>query len=100
MHSRHHRYSWIPAFAITLTVYVAISLVTSVLVNIANRRFALVDLPGTYSLLSTSVDEQIARDNGGEHCHAVAAVPGHHDLQTAFEDRLGEIHHRFASRCD
>jgi ferrous iron transport protein B len=26
------------------------------------RRFKLVDLPGTYSLLSTSVDEQIARD--------------------------------------
>jgi ferrous iron transport protein B len=26
------------------------------------RRFKLVDLPGTYSLLSTSVDEQVARD--------------------------------------
>jgi len=33
----------VPAFAITLTVYVAISLVTSVLVNIANRRVALVE---------------------------------------------------------
>lgn len=33
----------VPAFAITLTVYVAISLVTSVFVNIANRRFALVE---------------------------------------------------------
>ncbi len=28
----------------------------------AGRRFKLVDLPGTYSLLSTSTDEQIARD--------------------------------------
>ena len=28
----------------------------------ANKRFKLVDLPGTYSLLSTSLDEQIARD--------------------------------------
>lgn len=28
----------------------------------ADRRFKLVDLPGTYSLLSTSVDEEIARD--------------------------------------
>jgi ferrous iron transport protein B len=28
----------------------------------ANERFKLVDLPGTYSLLSTSRDEQIARD--------------------------------------
>ncbi len=28
----------------------------------AGRRFKLVDLPGTYSLLSTSVDEQVARD--------------------------------------
>ena len=28
----------------------------------AGRRFKLVDLPGTYSLLSTSLDEQIARD--------------------------------------
>ena len=27
-----------------------------------DRRFRLVDLPGTYSLLSTSVDEEIARD--------------------------------------
>ncbi len=27
-----------------------------------NRRFKLVDLPGTYSLLSTSTDEEIARD--------------------------------------
>jgi ferrous iron transport protein B len=27
-----------------------------------NKKFKLVDLPGTYSLLSTSVDEQIARD--------------------------------------
>jgi len=27
-----------------------------------NKRFKLVDLPGTYSLLSTSLDEQIARD--------------------------------------
>lgn len=27
-----------------------------------SKRFKLVDLPGTYSLLSTSVDEQIARD--------------------------------------
>ena len=28
----------------------------------ADRRFKLVDLPGTYSLLSTSTDEEIARD--------------------------------------
>jgi Fe2+ transport system protein B len=28
----------------------------------AGKRFKLVDLPGTYSLLSTSLDEQIARD--------------------------------------
>lgn len=28
----------------------------------ADRRFKLVDLPGTYSLLSTSLDEEIARD--------------------------------------
>jgi len=28
----------------------------------ADRRYKLVDLPGTYSLLSTSVDEEIARD--------------------------------------
>ncbi|MCX8091579.1 MAG: ferrous iron transport protein B [Verrucomicrobiae bacterium] len=28
----------------------------------AGRRFKLVDLPGTYSLLSTSLDEEIARD--------------------------------------
>jgi predicted GTPase len=28
----------------------------------ADRRYKLVDLPGTYSLLSTSLDEQIARD--------------------------------------
>jgi ferrous iron transport protein B len=28
----------------------------------AEKRFKLVDLPGTYSLLSTSLDEQIARD--------------------------------------
>jgi ferrous iron transport protein B len=28
----------------------------------ADKRFKLVDLPGTYSLLSTTVDEQIARD--------------------------------------
>lgn len=28
----------------------------------ADKRFKLVDLPGTYSLLSTSLDEQIARD--------------------------------------
>jgi ferrous iron transport protein B len=28
----------------------------------AERRFKLVDLPGTYSLLSTSLDEEIARD--------------------------------------
>jgi ferrous iron transport protein B len=28
----------------------------------SDRRYKLVDLPGTYSLLSTSVDEQIARD--------------------------------------
>lgn len=28
----------------------------------AGRRFKLVDLPGTYSLLSTSLDEQVARD--------------------------------------
>lgn len=27
-----------------------------------NKRFKIVDLPGTYSLLSTSVDEEIARD--------------------------------------
>ena len=33
----------VPAFAITLTVYVAISLTTSVAVNIANRRFRLVE---------------------------------------------------------
>ncbi len=33
----------VPAFAITLTVYVAISLITSALVNIANRRVALVE---------------------------------------------------------
>jgi general L-amino acid transport system permease protein len=33
----------VPAFAITLTVYVSISLVTSLFVNIANRRFALVE---------------------------------------------------------
>ena len=26
------------------------------------RKFKLVDLPGTYSLLATSLDEQIARD--------------------------------------
>ncbi|MDH7604523.1 MAG: FeoB small GTPase domain-containing protein, partial [Melioribacter sp.] len=28
----------------------------------ANKRFKIVDLPGTYSLLSTSTDEEIARD--------------------------------------
>ncbi|HLE03049.1 MAG TPA: FeoB small GTPase domain-containing protein, partial [Anaerolineales bacterium] len=28
----------------------------------AGRRYKLVDLPGTYSLLATTVDEQIARD--------------------------------------
>lgn len=28
----------------------------------ANKRFKLVDLPGTYSLLSTSTDEEVARD--------------------------------------
>jgi GTPase len=28
----------------------------------SNKRYRLVDLPGTYSLLSTSLDEQIARD--------------------------------------
>ena len=33
----------VPAFAITLAVYVTISLVTSVFVNIANRRFKLVE---------------------------------------------------------
>ncbi len=33
----------VPAFAITLAVYITISLVTSVFVNIANRRFALVE---------------------------------------------------------
>jgi general L-amino acid transport system permease protein len=33
----------VPAFAITLAVYIVISLVTSVFVNIANRRFALVE---------------------------------------------------------
>jgi general L-amino acid transport system permease protein len=33
----------VPAFAITLAVYISISLVTSVFVNIANRRFALVE---------------------------------------------------------
>jgi general L-amino acid transport system permease protein len=33
----------VPAFAITLTIYILISLVTSVLVNVANRRFALVE---------------------------------------------------------
>lgn len=33
----------VPAFAITLTIYVSISLVTSVLVNVANRRFRLVE---------------------------------------------------------
>ena len=27
-----------------------------------NKKFKIVDLPGTYSLLSTSVDEEIARD--------------------------------------
>lgn len=27
-----------------------------------SRRFKIVDLPGTYSLLSTSTDEEIARD--------------------------------------
>ena len=27
-----------------------------------NQRYKLVDLPGTYSLLSASVDEEIARD--------------------------------------
>jgi GTP-binding protein len=30
--------------------------------NYQNRNFKLVDLPGTYSLLSTSTDEEIARD--------------------------------------
>ncbi|MGB5660791.1 MAG: FeoB small GTPase domain-containing protein, partial [Thermoanaerobaculia bacterium] len=30
--------------------------------SIAEARYKLVDLPGTYSLLSTSVDEEIARD--------------------------------------
>ncbi|MGI8640997.1 MAG: FeoB small GTPase domain-containing protein [Pyrinomonadaceae bacterium] len=30
--------------------------------SINDKRFKLVDLPGTYSLLSTSVDEEIARD--------------------------------------
>jgi general L-amino acid transport system permease protein len=33
----------VPAFTITLAVYVSISLVTSLFVNIANRRFALVE---------------------------------------------------------
>ncbi len=33
----------VPAFTITLAVYVSISLVTSMFVNIANRRFALVE---------------------------------------------------------
>jgi general L-amino acid transport system permease protein len=33
----------VPAFAITLSVYIAISLVTSAIVNIANRRLALVE---------------------------------------------------------
>jgi general L-amino acid transport system permease protein len=33
----------VPAFAITLTIYIMISLVTSLFVNIANRRFALVE---------------------------------------------------------
>ena len=33
----------VPAFAITLTIYIAISLVTSLLVNLANRRLALVE---------------------------------------------------------
>ncbi len=33
----------VPAFAIALSIYVSISLVTSLLVNIANRRFALVE---------------------------------------------------------
>lgn len=30
--------------------------------NYENKKFKLVDLPGTYSLLSTSIDEEIARD--------------------------------------
>jgi ferrous iron transport protein B len=30
--------------------------------NFNNKKYKLVDLPGTYSLLSTSVDEEIARD--------------------------------------
>lgn len=30
--------------------------------NLNDRKYRLVDLPGTYSLLSTSVDEEIARD--------------------------------------
>lgn len=30
--------------------------------DFGNRKYKLVDLPGTYSLLSTSVDEEIARD--------------------------------------
>ena len=30
--------------------------------NYENKKYKLVDLPGTYSLLSTSVDEEIARD--------------------------------------
>lgn len=33
----------VPAFAITLAVYVVISLITSAFVNVANRRFALVE---------------------------------------------------------
>jgi len=33
----------VPAFAITLLVYISISLVTSFFVNVANRRFALVE---------------------------------------------------------
>jgi general L-amino acid transport system permease protein len=33
----------VPAFTLTLGVYLVISLVTSVLVNIANRRLALVE---------------------------------------------------------
>jgi general L-amino acid transport system permease protein len=33
----------VPAFALTMVIYIAISLVTSALVNVANRRMALVD---------------------------------------------------------
>jgi len=33
----------VPAFTLTLLVYLMISLVTSVIVNIANRRLALVE---------------------------------------------------------